>query len=248
MRSCSLCRAIFPKQKRSTAATRQGRSFESLRTGLVHRGWTSIPVCKPRSFLLRSPTLCSKHRRQSRKPGLARRPRHQQWLSRSSARRGSRGDPTAKEWLPIDKDFSPYVQLGGRSKYSAFERCRQTLKNACFTRSTSELGRRIAKTALLTVIRPSFRFRASCSHSSFAGGFTFQLPAALSLPRAYGATRVKKAATGIGSGDGFDVRNHNLPYAADGRIRSSARRRDLRRLALPSRIGGDAGIGIAVTA
>jgi len=61
-------------------------------------------------------------------------------------------------------------------------------------------------------------------------------------------TRVKKAATGTGSGDGFDVRSHNLSYAADGRIRSPAQRRDLRRLALPSRIGVDAGIGVPATA
>jgi hypothetical protein len=120
LRFCSLCRAIFPKQKRSTAATWQGRSFESPRIGSVHRGWKSIPVCKPGSFLLRSRTLCSNHRRRSRKLSVARRLRHPQRLSRSSARRGSQSGPTAREWLPIHKDSSPSVQLGGRSKYSAF--------------------------------------------------------------------------------------------------------------------------------
>ena len=57
LRSCSLCRAFSPKQKRSIAATWQGRSFESPPTGSVRHGWTSIPVHKPPLFLVWSRTL-----------------------------------------------------------------------------------------------------------------------------------------------------------------------------------------------
>src|SRR6266436_6131668 len=124
LRSCSLCRAFSPKQKRSTAARWQGRSFESRPTGPVRRGWKSIPVHKPPPFLLRSRTLC-KHRRKSRKPGLVHRPRHPQRQSRSSARRRLQSSPTAREWLPTHRDPSRSVQPGGRSRYSAFNSARR---------------------------------------------------------------------------------------------------------------------------
>ncbi len=143
MRSCSLCRAFSLKRKRSTAATWQGRSFESLRTGSVHRGWKSILISKPWPFLLRSRTLCKhrrksrKHRRKSRKPGLVRQPRHVQCRprrvqsqSRSSTRRRLQSGRTAREWLPTHhRDPSRSAPPGGRSSYSAFNSAARALQS-----------------------------------------------------------------------------------------------------------------------
>ena len=141
LRSCSLCRAFSPKQKRSTAATWQGRSFESLRTGSVRRGWKSIQVHKPQRFLLQSRTLC-KHRRKSRKPGLVRRPQHPQRQSRASTRRRLQSGPTAREWLPTHhRDPSRSVPPGGRSRYSAFNLARRGASKPTTSRRQKCLSR-----------------------------------------------------------------------------------------------------------